>query len=88
MHSTHPILRRLVLASALLAFFLLGNKLEYGYAYFAGLACATGLMAYQQYLIRRRDRDKCFNAFTNNIWVGFAIFCGTVAELSLRSILG
>ena len=73
--------------AALLAFVLLGNKLEYGYAYFIGLACAAGLMIYQQYLIRRRDRDKCFKAFTNNIWVGFAIFCGTVAELSLRTFL-
>ncbi len=74
--------------AALLAFILLGNKLEYGYAYYLGLACAAGLMVYQQHLIRRRNRDKCFQAFTNNIWVGFALFCGTVVELSLRSYLG
>ncbi len=73
--------------AALLAFFLLGNKLEYGYAYYLGLACAAGLMVYQQRLIRRRDRAGCFQAFTNNIWVGFALFCGTVVELSLRSLL-
>ena len=38
-------------------------------------------MLYQQYLIRERERGACFAAFKNNIWVGFAVFCGTVVEL-------
>ncbi len=48
-------------------------------AYFnlALLVCA-GLFGYQQYLIRKRERDACFKAFLNNNWVGMAIFAGIV----------
>ena len=35
-------------------------------------------------LIRDRSREGCFRAFRANHWVGFAIFAGTVADLSLR----
>jgi len=34
------------------------------------------LGTYQQYLIRRRDPEKCFRAFLNNNWLGAAIFAG------------
>lgn len=72
---------------ALVALLLLGTRLGYQHAYFVGLACCGGLFTYQQYLIRARERDACMAAFTNNIQVGFALFCGTVAELSIRSLL-
>ncbi len=70
-------------AGALVTFALLGVRLGYQHAYFAGLACCAGLFIYQQYLIRERDRDACLKAFVNNIRVGFALFLGTVAELAL-----
>jgi 4-hydroxybenzoate polyprenyltransferase len=40
------------------------------------VAVAAGLFARQQYLVRDRDRDACFNAFLNNNWVGLAIWIG------------
>jgi 4-hydroxybenzoate polyprenyltransferase len=49
----------------------------------AGIAAAAGLFAYQQYLIRERDPEACFRAFRNNVWVGFALFCGAVVEVNL-----
>ena len=73
--------------SALLAWFLLGQLLEYQHAYYVGLAVAVGLFGYQQFLIRNRERDACLRAFTNNIQVGLALFCGTVAELAIRSVV-
>lgn len=74
-------------SGAMLALFLLGQKLEYQHAYYVGLAVCIGLFVYQQILIRNRDRGACMLAFTNNIQVGFALFCGTVAELTIRSII-
>ena len=70
------------------AFILLGLRLGYAHAYFVGICVAAGLFVYQQFLIRRREPQACFAAFTNNIQVGFALFCGTVIELGVRSMLG
>jgi 4-hydroxybenzoate polyprenyltransferase len=53
--------------------------------YFAGLAVAGGLMLYQYWLIRGRDRSRCFRAFRNNNWVGLAVFAGLALDLHFRS---
>jgi 4-hydroxybenzoate polyprenyltransferase len=53
--------------------------------YFAGLAVAAGLALYQYWLIRGRDRDRCFRAFRNNNWVGLAVFAGLALDLHFRS---
>ena len=55
---------------------------QLGPAYFAGLAAAAGLAAYQQWLIRGRERDACFKAFLNNAWFGAAVFVGLAAALA------
>ena len=64
-----------------LALVLLGRRLDYQGGYYVGVVSAGALFVYQQYLIRKRRREDCLAAFRNNIWVGFAIFAGTVAEL-------
>lgn len=63
---------------ALWPLWLLGNQLDFGWAWYLGLITAAGLFVYQQWLIRNRDRDACFRAFLNNQWVGAAIFVGLV----------
>lgn len=54
----------------------LGIMLQLSFWYFAGLIVAAGLFAWQQYIIRNRERDPCFRAFLNNNYVGLAIFIG------------
>jgi 4-hydroxybenzoate polyprenyltransferase len=46
-----------------------------------GLFLATCLFVYQQFLIRKRERDKCFKAFLNNHYVGMIVFAFTVVDL-------
>jgi len=58
---------------------LLGLKLQFSWPWFAGVAIAGVLFVRQQYLVRERDRDACFNAFLNNNWVGVAVWTGLLA---------
>ena len=53
--------------------------------FFAGLAVAAGLVLYQYWLIRGRDRIRCFRAFRNNNWVGLAVFAGLALDLHFQS---
>jgi len=64
--------------------------LAVGLAQGLGLAFALGIGAgvvqalWHYLLIRDRSRDGCFAAFRANHWVGFAVFAGIVADLTLR----
>ena len=53
-----------------------GLELELGGYYFGGLVAAALFAAYQQWRIRNRDREACFEAFLNNSWFGAAVFAG------------
>ena len=64
----------------------LGFVAGFAHGWYVGIAAALGLFAFQQHLIRNRDRDACFRAFGNNVWVGFALFAGAVAEFGLAGI--
>nr|WP_268991701.1 4-hydroxybenzoate octaprenyltransferase [Limnobaculum eriocheiris] len=44
--------------------------------FYWSLLLASALFVYQQNLISLRERDKCFQAFMNNNYVGFVIFLG------------
>jgi len=55
-----------------------GWRLSLAWPYYAGLACAAVLVAYQYFLIRGRDRERCFRAFLDNNWLGFVVFVGIV----------
>lgn len=61
---------------ALFALALAGKHFQLGGFYKAGLLVAGALFMWQQYLIRDRERERCFQAFLNNNWVGMAIFIG------------
>ncbi|VAW77223.1 4-hydroxybenzoate polyprenyltransferase [hydrothermal vent metagenome] len=63
---------------ALGALALVGQAAMLGGYFNFGLALAAGLALYQQYLIRERQPDACFNAFLNNHWFGAAVFSGIV----------
>lgn len=55
---------------------MVGSNFELHTFYYLGVLVAAALFAYQQYLIKDRDRDRCFAAFLNNNWAGFAVFAG------------
>jgi 4-hydroxybenzoate polyprenyltransferase len=63
---------------------LIGTRLQLGGAYYAGLVAAAGFAVYQQYLIRRREPPKCFEAFLNNNWFGAAVFAGILLQYTFR----
>lgn len=61
-------------------FLLIATSELFTWPFYIGLSVATGLIIYQQYLIRDRWRDECFDAFLNNHWVGLSIFLGLVGH--------
>src|SRR5579863_550571 len=74
-----------VLQSLLLGnLILVGTRLGLTGGYFAGLAAASGFAIYEQYLIRKRDPQKCFEAFLNNNWFGAAVFAGILLHYTFR----
>lgn len=73
-----------LMATFVLAMLLAGTRAQLGWPYFLGLAVATGLLAWQQWMIRTRERMACFAAFRNNNWVGFVIWIGLAMALAMR----
>ncbi len=61
----------------------IGLSYEKGSAYYAGLGAATLLLLYQQWLIRKREKQKCFAAFLNNHYVGLCVFAGLLIDTLL-----
>ncbi|MEM6580737.1 MAG: 4-hydroxybenzoate octaprenyltransferase [Pseudomonadota bacterium] len=63
-------------ALSLLSLYVAGNAFSLGAVFNLSLLVAAIMFVYQQYLIRDRNRDACFQAFLHNNWVGMAIFIG------------
>jgi 4-hydroxybenzoate polyprenyltransferase len=61
----------------------LGLMLQLGWPWFTGVAIAAALFAWQQYQVRNRDRNACFEAFLNNNWVGVVIWAGLLGTYFL-----
>ncbi len=51
-----------------------------GWLFALGLLAAAGLVAWQQWLIRKRERPACFRAFLNNHYFGAAVFIGLALD--------
>jgi len=69
--------------AVLVGLVLVGLREAFALPYYVGLAVAAGLAGYQQYLIRDRDTQRCFQAFLNNNWFGAAVFAGLFAQFAL-----
>jgi 4-hydroxybenzoate polyprenyltransferase len=50
----------------------------------AGLLVAAGCAVYHYFLIRKRDRMRCFAAFRHNNWLGAAVFAGIAVDYAMR----
>lgn len=57
-----------------------GEILAFGWPYQLSLVAAAGFFCYQQILIVNREREKCFQAFLNNHFVGLVVFIGIAME--------
>ena len=57
-----------------------GWTLHLGWAFYAGLVVAAGIMSIHYTWIRGRERMACFKAFLHNNWVGAAIFAGIAVD--------
>ncbi|WP_440225723.1 4-hydroxybenzoate octaprenyltransferase [Dokdonella sp. MW10] len=73
-----------LMATFLVAMLLAGTRASLEWPYFAGLAVAAGLFAWQQWLIRTRDRAACFAAFRNNNVLGCVVWIGLLLALAIR----
>jgi 4-hydroxybenzoate polyprenyltransferase len=75
--------KRIILILQLMTLALLvsvGEILAFGWPYQLSLIAAAGFFCYQQILIVNRERDKCFQAFLNNHFVGLIVFVGIAIE--------
>ncbi len=69
------------LALTILTF--IGITLSLGLAFYIGIIAAFCLAIYQQWLIRARQKEKCFQAFLNNNWFGLCLFAGIFFSFSV-----
>ena len=65
--------------------FGLGIWAELGLPYFAGWAGAALCAIRQAWLIRGRDRQRCFRAFNNNSLLGFLLYAGLALDMLANS---
>lgn len=70
-------LLQLVMLGLMVAVGLLAER---GNFYYLAVAAAAGFALYQQYLIRLRERQACFQAFLNNHYLGLALFVGLLLD--------
>jgi len=66
--------------STLAILLVVGELQAFGWPYQLSLVITAGFFCYQQILILDRQREKCFQAFLNNHWVGLVIFIGIAIE--------
>lgn len=71
-------------AMTLLALYLVGDVAGLGDWYRGGLAAGLAFFVYQQWLIRDRDPDRCFQAFNNNNYFGMVVFIGLALDYLFR----
>jgi 4-hydroxybenzoate polyprenyltransferase len=74
----------LLMISFLLTMLLVAQRGHLPPIYFAGVGIAALLFVWQQWIMRKRDRDACFAAFRNNSWVGLALWVGIVMAYALK----
>ena len=66
------------------ALLLVGARAGLHWIWYAGVAIAAGMCAWQQWLMRDRSREHCFAAFRNNLWLGMALWICLLLALGLK----
>ena len=63
----------------------IGHYWRAGPLYYTGLGVASLCALWHFWLIRTRERDRCFRAFLHNHWLGLAVFAGIAADFVVRA---
>ncbi|HEX5125881.1 MAG TPA: 4-hydroxybenzoate octaprenyltransferase [Rhodocyclaceae bacterium] len=71
-------------ACMLLIMVWVGRILLRGWIYDTSLAIAAAIAVYHYFLIRRREPEKCFQAFLQNNFIGAVIFAGLALDYALQ----
>ena len=66
---------------------LIGHRTELSGFYYLGVAAAALFATYQQYLIKDRKRELCFQAFLNNNWFGMILFIGVFLDYQFSATI-
>ena len=66
--------------ATLLLLAIAGHYLSMGVFYDVGLLLAACVATYHYFMIRVRDREKCFKAFLGNNWFGFFVCAGMLVD--------
>jgi 4-hydroxybenzoate polyprenyltransferase len=67
-------------AMVLVALWMVGRQAALGHWFSGALVVGGLLFAWQQWLIRNREREPCFRAFLNNHWFGLVVFAGIALD--------
>lgn len=78
------VIQGILYALFFIALMLVGQRAAMGNWYWAGLAVAAVLVAWQFRISRKRERGPLFRAFLHNHWVGLAVFAGIALDFALR----
>ena len=66
---------------------LIGHRAELSGFYYLGVSAASVFAIYQQYLIKDRKRELCFQAFLNNNYFGLVLFIGVLLDYQFASVV-
>lgn len=66
---------------------LIGHRADLSGFYYLGVTAASVFAIYQQYLIRDRKRELCFQAFLNNNWFGLVLFIGVLLDYQFADVV-
>jgi 4-hydroxybenzoate polyprenyltransferase len=67
-----------------IALVMIGQRATMQWSYYAGVAVAACMLAWQQWRLRDRAPESCFAAFRNNQWVGLVLWVAICFALALR----
>lgn len=76
----------IIQAMLIFALVLIGQRAELSGFWYTGVAAATVLALWQQYLIRNRVPEQCFQAFLNNNWFGLVLFAGLALDYQFKGV--